>query len=164
MALVVLIVITAVRMVWLYRFGDWLLMVGPTLIPFLVGGLLLLWRSDRVSNVAGLTAVALAAGAVSYLATLGALVFFTDFRLPETAFDLLFNVAWGSLLGAFYSTLALLPVGLYALKSRAMRVSVVMGLSAVMLALPYQPVSNIAIFVIALFVLRSIDRPPAEGP
>ncbi len=160
-ALVVLIVITAVRLIWLYRFGSeetsfiqtgsLFGMVGTALVPFLVGGLLLLWRPNPDRNAVGLAAVAFAAGAASYLVAFGALVLIDGFQ--PTAVSILL----GSLLGGFYTTLSLLPVGLYALKSRPMRVSVAMGLSAVMLALPFQPVFNIVIFVIALFVLRRID-------
>ena len=128
-------------------------MLGPVLVPFLVGGLLLLWRSNPDRNAVGLTAVAFAAGAASYLVALGALVFSTGFQSTVV------SVVLGALFGGFYTTLYLLPVGLYALKSRPMRISVAMGLSAVMLALPLQPVFNIVIFVIALFVLRRVDRP-----
>ncbi len=157
-ALVVLIAITAVRLLMIDWVGSGPLMVGPVMIPFLVGGLLLLWRADPDRSVVGLGACAFAAGVVAYLAALGAHVFAKGFESTAIA------TASFALLGGVATTLSLLPVGLYALKSRAMRIWVAMGLSAVMLAVPLSPFFGIAIFVIALFVLRRLDRPGVETP
>ena len=156
-ALVTLIAITAVRLILIDWVGSGPLMVGPVMIPFLVGGLLLFWRSSPDRTVAGLTAVAFSAGAVSSVVALGAHVFATGFESTFVS-----TVLW-ALLGGVATTLSLLPVGLYALKSRAMRISVAMGLSAIMLALPLSPVFGIAIFVIAWFVLRRKESRAGRG-
>jgi hypothetical protein len=155
-ALAALFVISSVRLALIDWVGSGPLMVGPVLIPFLVGGLLLLWRRGPDRNAVGLIAIAFFAGLVSYVVALGAHVFAKGFETTAVS-----TLVW-ALLGGVATTLSLLPVGLYVLKSRAMRISVAMGLSAVMLALPVQPAFNIVIFVIALFVLRRADRPEAE--
>jgi hypothetical protein len=156
-ALVVLIAISAVRLILIDWIGSGPLMVGPVLIPFLVGGLLLLWRLSPDRHVAELGAVAFFAGAVSALVALGAHVFIKGFE-PTVS-----GVVLWPLIAGVSTTFCLLPVGLYVLKSRSMLISVAMGLSAVMLTLPVQPFSNIAIFVIAYFVLRRVDQPAGQA-
>jgi hypothetical protein len=155
-ALVVLIAISAARLALIDWVGSGPLMIGPVLIPLLVGGLLLLWRRSPDRNVAGLVAVAFFAGVVAYVVALGAHVFAKGFETAAVS-----TLVW-ALLGGVATTLTLLPVGLYVLKSRAMRISVAMGLSAVMVLLPLGPILGIVILVIAYFVLRRVDRPVAE--
>ncbi len=152
-ALAALIVISAGRLALIDWVGSGPLMIGPVLLPFLAGGLLLLWRRGPDRNVAGLGAVAFFSGVVAYVVALGAHVFAKGFETTAVS-----TLVW-ALLGGVATTLTLLPVGLYVLKSRAMRISVAMGLSAVMVLLPLGPVFGIGVFFVALFMLRRADSP-----